>query len=270
MLAEDGKLSLDGRITRDLPGLPAAWSPVTVRHLLTTRPGSRAYTDVFGEKKVRTARSSPDEILALVKERRCSSPGEKFTYCNTGYYLLRMIIEEGVRQALRDVPRRTDLQAAGHDVDVARRLRRCTRPVRAGLQHGERADHHGRAHPPVAAVLGRRAGVNVVDLAKWDAALAAHASSSSRPATTRCGRRCASTTARRRPTRWAGRSIRSARGRGEAHGGGITGFSTFVPGSEDKVTVIVLTNQAGAPRGRWPTRSSSSTCRGQRQMRRSR
>jgi D-alanyl-D-alanine carboxypeptidase len=35
MLVEQGKLSLDGRITEILPGLPAAWGGVTVRHLLS-------------------------------------------------------------------------------------------------------------------------------------------------------------------------------------------------------------------------------------------
>ena len=52
MLVEDGKLSLDGKITEILPGLPAAWAPVTVRHLLSHTSGIKSYTDVFGEKKV--------------------------------------------------------------------------------------------------------------------------------------------------------------------------------------------------------------------------
>ena len=35
MLAEDGKLSLDDRITQHLSDLPTAWNAVTVRHLLS-------------------------------------------------------------------------------------------------------------------------------------------------------------------------------------------------------------------------------------------
>jgi D-alanyl-D-alanine carboxypeptidase len=96
MLVEQGKLSLDGKVTDILPGLPAAWTPVTVRHLLTHTSGIKSYTDLFGEKKVTNSQVfTADQILALVKDAPLTfTPGEKYAYCNTGYYLLGMIIEK--------------------------------------------------------------------------------------------------------------------------------------------------------------------------------
>ena len=160
LLVEDGKLSLDGKITEILPGLPAASSPVTVRHLLSHTSGIKSYTDVFGQQK------TPDshvfthvEILALVKDAPLTfTPGERYAYCNTGYYLLGMIVEKAVRQALRDVPRRSDqplgMTSTSLDDYADARLR-----AGQGLQHDERRDQAGRAHLSDEAALGGRARV---------------------------------------------------------------------------------------------------------------
>ncbi|HYP53567.1 MAG TPA: serine hydrolase domain-containing protein, partial [Pyrinomonadaceae bacterium] len=48
LLVEDGKLRLDDKIGRHLPGLPDAWDEITVRHLLTHTSGVRNYTGLPG------------------------------------------------------------------------------------------------------------------------------------------------------------------------------------------------------------------------------
>src|SRR6185295_18043492 len=45
MLAEQGRLSLDDRISKWLPEGGAAWKDITVRHLLTHTSGMAEYTD---------------------------------------------------------------------------------------------------------------------------------------------------------------------------------------------------------------------------------
>ena len=146
MLVEDGKLSLDGKVTEILPGLPAAWAPVTVRHLLSHTSGIKSYTDVFGEKKVPDSQVfTADEILALVKDAPLQfTPGEKFAYCNTGYYLLGMIVEKASGKPYGDVRRRADLQAAGHD----RRRRSTTTPTRGPCGPGATARRTARPSRP--------------------------------------------------------------------------------------------------------------------------
>ena len=48
LLAEDGKLSVDDKISKHLKETPAAWSNITVRHLLTHTSGIKNYTGLDG------------------------------------------------------------------------------------------------------------------------------------------------------------------------------------------------------------------------------
>ena len=247
MLVEDGKLSLDGKITEILPGLPAAWAPVTVRHLLTHTSGIKSYTDVFGEKKVAESQVfTPDQILALVKDAPLTfTPGEKFAYCNTGYYLLGMIVEKasgkpyGTFVADR-IFKPLGMTSTSLD-DYAD-----ARPVRAkgySFNNGQTtpAEHTHPSQPVAAGALVS----TVVDLAKWDAALTSR--KLLKPASYDllwAPMRFNSGTASHYALGWEVQPYR-ARSR-QSHGGGITGFSTFVARfPDDKVTVIALVNQSG-------------------------
>jgi len=248
MLVEAGKLSLDAKVTDILPGLPAAWSPVTVRHLLTHTSGIRSYTDTFGEKKVTNGQVfTHDQILALVKDAPLQfAPGDRFAYSNTGYFLLGMIIEKvsgrsyGTFLAGR-IFKPLGMTSTSLD-DYAD-----ARPVRArgyNTVNGQTtvAEHTHPSQPFAAGALVS----NVLDMAKWDAALSA-----------RKLLKPASYDAMWTPMRFNdgktsayafGWQVDPFRGHSrQAHGGGITGFSTFVARlPEDKLTVIVLTNQTGA------------------------
>ena len=95
MLVAEGKLALDDRITDRLPDLPAAWQDVTVRHLLSHTSGIKSYTSVRDFYKSTRKDYARREILDLVaKEPLEFAPGEKWNYCNTGYFLLGMLIEK--------------------------------------------------------------------------------------------------------------------------------------------------------------------------------
>lgn len=247
LLVEDGKLSLDGKITEILAGLPAAWSGVTVRHLLSHTSGIKSYTDVFGAQKVADSKVfTADEILALVKDAPpVFAPGERYAYCNTGYYLLGMIIEKasgtpyGMFVAER-IFKPLGMTSSSLD-DYAD-----ARPNRAKgyiLADGKSAPA-GHTHPSQPFSAGALVST-VVDLAKWDAAL-----------TARKLLKPASYDLMWTPARFndgkasgyaLGWQVEPFRTRPrQAHGGGITGFSTFFARyPEDKVTVIVLVNQAG-------------------------
>jgi CubicO group peptidase (beta-lactamase class C family) len=247
MLVEDGKLSLDGQITEILPGLPAAWAPVTVRHLLSHTSGIKSYTDVFGEKKVAESQVfTAEQILALVKDAPLTfTPGEKFAYCNTGYYLLGMIVEKAsgkpygtfvadrifkplgmTSTSLDDYADARPVRARGYSFDNGQ-----TRP----------ATHTHPSQPVAAGALVS----TVVDLAKWDAALTSR--KLLKPASYDLmwtAMRFSSGTASHYALGWEVQPYRT-RPR-QSHGGGITGFSTFLARfPDDKVTVIALVNQSG-------------------------
>lgn len=89
ILTEDGKLSLEDKAAKYLPWLPAVYSEVTVRQLLTHTSGVN--------RDVRTENVDNFTLDEFKKRLAVASvsfkPGEKWEYANTGYILLGMIIE---------------------------------------------------------------------------------------------------------------------------------------------------------------------------------
>lgn len=89
MLVEEGKVSLDDKAIKYLPWLPAIYSEVTVRQLLTHTSGIN--------RDVRTA--NVDNFTIDEFKRRFSAapasfkPGERWEYSNNGYILLGLIVE---------------------------------------------------------------------------------------------------------------------------------------------------------------------------------
>jgi len=92
-LVEEGKLSLDDKIVKLLPELPAGWGEVTVRHCLTHTSGlPDLYTNECSGEPIAETREEALKKLAAMPV--VSKPGEKWSYNQTGYMLLGMIIEK--------------------------------------------------------------------------------------------------------------------------------------------------------------------------------
>ena len=93
-LAEQGKLSLDDKISKYFPGYPKGDS-ITIHMLLNHASGIKNYTDIgaFWPKAVLPL--SHDSMIALFKDEPLDfSPGTKWSYSNSGYYLLGVIVEK--------------------------------------------------------------------------------------------------------------------------------------------------------------------------------
>ena len=114
MLVEEGKLSLDAKVNDVLPGMPAAWSGVTVRHLLSHTSGIKSYTEVFGAQKTSPEQVfTTDEILALVKDAPAGvRAGRALRLLQHRLLPARDDHREGSGKPYGPVPRRTDLRAA--------------------------------------------------------------------------------------------------------------------------------------------------------------
>ena len=96
-LAEDGKLKLDVPITTYLPDYPKAnGDKITIQHLLTHTSGIPNYTSApnFFKEKSRNP-YSPEEFVKTFSSLPLEfTPGERFNYSNSGYFLLGYIIEK--------------------------------------------------------------------------------------------------------------------------------------------------------------------------------
>jgi len=93
MLAKEGKLSVDDKLSKYFPDYQYGDS-ITIQHLLTHTSGIFDYTrDEGWEKGNLEAPISDKELFALFRNKPLNfAPGTKWSYSNTGYKLLGLII----------------------------------------------------------------------------------------------------------------------------------------------------------------------------------
>lgn len=95
LLMEEGKLSLDDLLSKHLPEYPAdPGDKITIRHLLNHTSGLVNLTDLPDHREIMRDDLTHGEVLARFQDMpSLFAPGDQFRYCNSGYYLLGMIIE---------------------------------------------------------------------------------------------------------------------------------------------------------------------------------
>jgi len=96
-LASEGKLDLQAPISDYLPDYPNGHNPqITTHHLLTHTSGIPNYTAFPGFFKDQSRDPyTPEEFVKKFEDEKLDfTPGEKFTYSNSGYFLLGVIIEK--------------------------------------------------------------------------------------------------------------------------------------------------------------------------------
>jgi CubicO group peptidase (beta-lactamase class C family) len=171
MLAEAGKLGLDDPITKYFEGSPAAWNGITVRHLLTHTSGIK---DWEGETDIDYRRDySEDELLKLaMKLPPDFAPGTQWSYSNTAYVLLGILIHKASGQFYGDFLRERVFEPLGmttarviSEADIVPNRAAGYRLVEGQLKNQEWVS------PSVNTTADGALYLTVLDLAKWDAGL---------------------------------------------------------------------------------------------------
>jgi CubicO group peptidase (beta-lactamase class C family) len=88
-LVDDGKIALDDPIAKHLPGLPAAWAPVTVRQCLAHASG---LPDVVNDEE-KIEYFNWESALSALALRPVQPAGARSLYNQTAYVLLGMLIQ---------------------------------------------------------------------------------------------------------------------------------------------------------------------------------
>jgi CubicO group peptidase (beta-lactamase class C family) len=115
-LKQEGKLNLQEKITTYLPWYPKEnGDKITLHHLLTHSSGLPNYTEsAEAMNDINTHSYSPEEIARkYCIGKLVFEPGTKFKYCNTGYYLLGLIIETLTNKTFTEVLQERILNPAG-------------------------------------------------------------------------------------------------------------------------------------------------------------
>ena len=104
LLAKDGKLSLDDDVRKYLPELPDYGRPITIAELLSHTSGLRDWGEVEGiagwPRGDRVY--SLDDVLRIASRQRALNyaPGTAWSYTNTGFNLLAIIVQRVSGQSL--------------------------------------------------------------------------------------------------------------------------------------------------------------------------
>jgi CubicO group peptidase (beta-lactamase class C family) len=104
MLAEEGKLSLDDKLSKYYPNLPRA-GDITLADLGAHVSGYPDYYPLdFSDERVRHP-IKVDELLAKYANKVDFEPGTRFSYSNTGYILLGRAVEKATFMPLGEFMR---------------------------------------------------------------------------------------------------------------------------------------------------------------------
>jgi len=245
-LQEAGKLSVDDPVSKYYTDAPAAWKGITIRHLLTHTSGIPSYTSIprFFDGEAKLDRT-PEQIIKLTADKPLEfEPGSKFAYDNSGYIILGYIIEKVSGEHYADYVQHhifdpLGMKSSGYDVSET------IIPNRAAGYRFEKdkyvnAEYLSMTEPFSAGSLYSTVG----DMLVWDQALYAGkllSPSSYQAMFTDYGHNYG-----------FGWTIDSQFGHKHIwHNGGINGFVTnFDRYPDDKLTVIVFSNEVNAPIGR--------------------
>jgi CubicO group peptidase (beta-lactamase class C family) len=115
-LAEQGKLNIDDTVSKHLAGFPC--QGVTIRTLLNHRSGIPKYDHYmenmgWDKKKLVTNQDVLDFIIARHKDIRIARPDRGFSYSNTNYALLALIIEKTSDLTYGDYLKKTFFEPLG-------------------------------------------------------------------------------------------------------------------------------------------------------------
>lgn len=242
MLAEQGKLNLEDKISIHLKHTPKAWEDITIYHLLTHTSGLPEYTPFVNLRLDYT----DDELQAIAASKPLLFPsGSDYLYVNTGYMLLGIIIKNITNQFYGDLLSEWIFKPC--HMTTARIIDESSIiPNRAeGYRWAQdKWQHQSYVSPSLNRVAEGSLYVTVMDLAKWDFALSTetllkHA--------TLQKMWTPSEVTENRSTRYAlGWKVKLRNQKPIlSHKGHWQGFSSYMARYEDsKTTVIVLSNLA--------------------------
>lgn len=103
LLAQDGKLALTDNIRKFVPEIPDYGREINVAHLIHHTSGLRDYTVLMPLAGWNTADYVNDaDALSIIARQKALDfpPGSKFSYSNSGYFLLSLIVERVSGQRL--------------------------------------------------------------------------------------------------------------------------------------------------------------------------
>jgi CubicO group peptidase (beta-lactamase class C family) len=185
LLAHDGKLRYEDRLTDVFPDFPAYGKAISIRNLLNHTSGLADYEDLMEAAEKRngttlwtaTRQIQDDEVLDLLKRESAGkfAPGTQWSYSNSGYVVLGLVVAKVAGKPFREFLRERIFALLEMSGTLA--YQRGQNEV-ADRAYGHTKEGEGwkeTDQSSTSATLGD-GGIysSLVDLAKWDEALGQH------------------------------------------------------------------------------------------------
>lgn len=169
MLMEEGKLSLEDKITKYFPDAPESWRDITIRHMLTHTSGMTDYPADFDLRRDYTE----DELFQRIKPIPLTfKPGEKWNYSNLAYVMLGILIHKVSGKFYGDFLQERVFKPLGmsttriiSETDIVPNRAAGYRVVNGQLKN------QNWVSPSLNTTADGALYLTVYDMAKWDAAL---------------------------------------------------------------------------------------------------
>lgn len=178
LLVHAGKLHYEDRLTSIFPSFPAWGRTITIRHLLTHTSGLPDYENLMNQAWTPAHQIRDAEVLALLKQQ--TSPkfkaGTSWSYSNSAYVVLGLVVAKISGKPFAEFLQDRIFAPLGMGDTLVYVKGEDPVPNRAYGHSKEAGKFVETDQSATSATLGD-GGVysNLADLAKWDAALRAHA-----------------------------------------------------------------------------------------------
>ncbi|MBM3836919.1 MAG: DUF3471 domain-containing protein [Verrucomicrobia bacterium] len=258
-LQEQGKLSVSDKLSKFIPDYPRG-DEVTIHHLLTHTSGIHSYTSKPDFFETVTVPVKPEDLIKSFKNDPYDfAPGEKWSYNNSGYFLLGAILEKVAGASYGDFLKQHFFEPLGMNNTGVHNATDILEHEATGYTY-----ERGAFKKALDWNMSRAGGAGalystVEDLFKWNEALfngkvlgEATLKAAFTPVKTAGDLKSGGETREGYGYGWA---ISQQRGLTEiAHGGGLQGFLSYLLRfPKENFTVVVLANAAAPPPGLDPT-----------------
>jgi CubicO group peptidase (beta-lactamase class C family) len=176
-LWEQGLLDLDANVGAYLDDIPQAWRRVTLRQLLTHTSGVPDYEEAGGYGVYETS-PTPQQVFDIVHNGPLEfEPGARWSYSNTNYFLLSLVIQRVSGMRFGDYMRARVFDPLGMHHTFVSGYAPAGVAIEPGCRPGEEANGRAGARIPVrpiseASTFGAGGILSTLqDWALWDDAL---------------------------------------------------------------------------------------------------
>jgi CubicO group peptidase (beta-lactamase class C family) len=173
LLVEEGKIRLDDPLTKYFPEAPGRWKKISVRHLLTHTSGIKDFD--YGKQPDLRRDYSEDQLARIaMKLPPDFPPGTQWSYSNTGYVLLGIIVSKTSGKFYGDFLKQRVFSPLGMDATRIITEKDIVKNRAAGyVLEKDQLTNQGWVSPSLNTTADGSLYFSVLDLARWDAALRA-------------------------------------------------------------------------------------------------